>query len=107
MHIPPFNNQNTAIVAEQDDQTPLVYFNIVKLKAGETFNYALSGYESCIVPATGSIDVTICPPILPDSEAWSDALTLRDAARREISAWCGEPDLVETESRKQEDRPGG
>ena len=59
MHIPPFNNQNTAIVAEQDDQTPLVYFNIVKLKAGETFSYALNGYESCIVPATGGIDVTI------------------------------------------------
>ena len=57
-------------------------------------------------PLRGSIDVTIRPPILPDDKEWSDALALRDAARREISDWCGEPDLVEAEDREVIDVPG-
>jgi len=31
MHIPPFDNKNAAIVDANDDATPLVFFNIVKL----------------------------------------------------------------------------
>jgi 1-acyl-sn-glycerol-3-phosphate acyltransferase len=46
-------------------------------------------------PRHGRISVTICPPILPEGEGWQVALTLRDAARREISQHCGEVDLVE------------
>jgi len=42
------------------------------------------------------IEVIIRPPIPASGESWQDALRLRDAARREISAWCGEPDLVES-----------
>ena len=59
MHIAPYNNNNQPIVDIYDPITPLVFFNIVKLKAGETFTHHLADYESCIVPATGSIDVVI------------------------------------------------
>ncbi|MEM7296429.1 MAG: 5-deoxy-glucuronate isomerase, partial [Pseudomonadota bacterium] len=59
MHIPPFDNQNVPIVDAGSDHVPLNYFNIVKLSAGESFDYAVPGYETCIVPATGSIDVEV------------------------------------------------
>jgi 5-deoxy-glucuronate isomerase len=36
---------------------PLTYFNIVKLKAGEHFDYRVPGYETCVVPATGTVTV--------------------------------------------------
>lgn len=45
-------------------------------------------------PYHGSIEVTVCPPILPVGEGWQVAIDLREAARREISRYCGEPDLV-------------
>ncbi|MGD2112751.1 MAG: 1-acyl-sn-glycerol-3-phosphate acyltransferase [Gammaproteobacteria bacterium] len=45
-------------------------------------------------PRRGSIEVTVRPPILPAGEGWQVAIDLRDAARREISRYCGEPDLV-------------
>ena len=59
MHIPQHNNNNRAIVDCNHDLVPLCYFNIIKLKAGESYNYQLADYETCIVPATGSIDVTV------------------------------------------------
>jgi len=48
------------------------------------------------LPRRTHIEVIIRPPISPSGNSWHDALRLRDAARREISAWCGEPDLVES-----------
>ena len=44
MHIAPFNNNNQPIVDINDPITPLVFFNIVKLKAGETFTHHLADY---------------------------------------------------------------
>ena len=57
MHIAPYNNQNQPIVGAGHPLVPLVYFNIVTLKRGESFVSEVSGYETCVVPATGSIDV--------------------------------------------------
>ncbi|MGB7934461.1 MAG: 1-acyl-sn-glycerol-3-phosphate acyltransferase [Gammaproteobacteria bacterium] len=48
------------------------------------------------LPRRTRIEVIIRPPIPASGESWQDALKMRDAARREISAWCGEPDLVES-----------
>ena len=59
MHIPPHDNQNKAIVDRDDEKTPLCYFNIVKLTKGESFTSKVEGYETCLVPATGSIDVNV------------------------------------------------
>ena len=50
-------------------------------------------------PHHGQIRVTICQPVLPEGEGWQVALKLRDAARREISQFCGETDLVEDSSK--------
>lgn len=59
MHIAPHDNQNKPIVDVDHALVPLNYFNIVKLKKGEVFEYAVPGYETCVVPATGSVDVDV------------------------------------------------
>ena len=82
MHIAPFNNNNQPIVDINDPITPLVFFNIVKLKAGETFTHHLADYESCIVPATGSIDVVI--------GQWH----ANNVGGRGVDVWDGEPNAV-------------
>ena len=41
------------------DLVPLNYFNIVKLSKGENFKYRLNHYETCIVPATGTINIDV------------------------------------------------
>ena len=59
MHIAPFDNKNSPIVDVEDQTVPLNYFNIVKLTKGQAFDYQVPGYETCIVPATGTIDVDV------------------------------------------------
>src|SRR5579863_10448585 len=59
MHIPPHDNRNVAIVGIDDADLPLAYFNIVRLRDGESFTSTVPGYETCLVPAHGTIDVEI------------------------------------------------
>ena len=59
MHIAPQDNHNQPVIGADNDITPLTYLNIVKLKQGETFASQVTGYETCIVPATGSVDITV------------------------------------------------
>ncbi|MGR3491721.1 MAG: 5-deoxy-glucuronate isomerase [Shimia sp.] len=82
MHIAPFDNQNVAIVDVDDPRTPLCYFNRVMLKAGETFSSAVTGYETCIVPATGTVDIEI--------EGWR----AEAVGERGENVWDGEPQGV-------------
>ncbi len=82
MHIPPFDNKNEPIVEPNNALVPLNYFNIVKLKAGESFDYDVAGYETCIVPATGTIDVGV-------GEFQAEAL-----GGRGEDVWDGEPEGV-------------
>ncbi len=82
MHIPPYDNLNRPIVDVDNDCVPLNYFNIVKLKKGEGFEYRIPGYETCIVPATGTVDVDV-------SGATFDTL-----GNRTIDVWDGEPEGV-------------
>ena len=82
MHIAPFENQNKAIVDIDDSTVPLNYFNIVKLKKGETFHYQVPGYETCIVPATGSVDIEV------------EGLAFSALGNRGEDVWDGEPEGV-------------
>jgi len=59
MHIPPHDNQNKPIVDVENAVVPLNYFNIVKLTEGQSFDYRVPGYETCIVPATGTITIEV------------------------------------------------
>ncbi len=82
MHIAPHDNQNRPIVDAGHDLVPLNYFNIVKLKKGEVFDYAVPGYETCIVPATGTVHVDV-------EGAAFDTLGTRTA-----DVWDGDPEGV-------------
>lgn len=82
MHIPPYENNNRAIVDIENAVVPHNYFNIVKLKKGENFEDQISGYECCIVPATGTVDITVCGE---NFEAIGD---------RVKDVWGGEPECV-------------
>ena len=59
MHIPPFDNKNIPIVDINNSKVPLNYFNIVKLQRNESYEYQVPGYETCIVPSTGTIDIEV------------------------------------------------
>jgi 5-deoxy-glucuronate isomerase len=62
MHIPSYDNRNAAIVDTNDPDVPLAYYNRVRLKSGQSFVSSVAGYETCLVPAHGTIDVTVqCP----------------------------------------------
>jgi 5-deoxy-glucuronate isomerase len=82
MHIPPHENRNEPIVGAEHPLVPLNYFNIVKLKAGESFDYAVPGYETCIVPATGTVTVEVAGE------------TYKDIGNRVKDVWDGDPEGV-------------
>ena len=82
MHIAPYDNLNKPIVDIDNEFVPLNYFNIVKLKRGEVFEYSISGYETCIVPATGTVTVDI------------EGKTFDQLGNRGLDVWDGEPEGV-------------
>jgi 5-deoxy-glucuronate isomerase len=82
LHIPPFNNRNQPIVDVDDTHVPLVYFNTVKLKAGAHFDYRVPGYETCVVPATGTVTVETAGE------------TFAEIGNRVIDVWDGDPEGV-------------
>ncbi|MEM6325389.1 MAG: 5-deoxy-glucuronate isomerase [Pseudomonadota bacterium] len=82
MHIPPYDNKNAPIVDADDATVPLNYFNIVKLSAGQAFDYQVPGYETCIVPATGTVDVEV------------EGFRAEDIGGRGVDVWDGEPEGV-------------
>jgi 5-deoxy-glucuronate isomerase len=82
MHIPPYDNQNAPLVDVDDSLVPLNYFNIVKLAKGEAFEYQVPGYETCIVPATGTINIEI------------EGVNFNALGNRGVDVWDGEPEGV-------------
>ena len=82
MHIAPYDNRNQPIVDVENPTMPLNYFNIVKLKKGEAFEYQVPGYETCIVPATGSVDVDV------------EGVVYTKVGNRGVDVWDGEPEGV-------------
>lgn len=82
MHIAPHDNQNKPIVDVDDATVPLNYFNIVTLKAGQAFEYQVPGYETCIVPATGTVDVEV------------EGVKFASIGNRGVDVWDGEPEGV-------------
>jgi 1-acyl-sn-glycerol-3-phosphate acyltransferase len=49
--------------------------------------------DESLLPRRRAVRVTVCTPIPAAGEGWQAALRMRDAARREILAYCGESDL--------------
>ena len=82
MHIAPHDNQNKPIVDVDHPLVPLNYFNIVKLTRGQGFDYRVPGFETCVVPATGTVTVETCGE------------TFANIGHRGADVWDGEPEGV-------------
>ena len=82
MHIAPYDNQNKPIVDVEHDLVPLNYFNIIKLKKGESYDYVVPGYETCVVPAVGTVDVDV------------EGAVYKGLGLRTIDVWDGDPEGV-------------
>ena len=80
MHIAPYENLNKPIVDVDNEFVPLNYFNIVKLKRGEVFEYSVNDYETCIVPATGTVSIDV------------EGETFDQLGNRGVDVWDGEPE---------------
>jgi 5-deoxy-glucuronate isomerase len=86
MHIPYYDNRNVPLVDIDDADVPLAYFNIVRLSSGESFESQVPGYETCLVPAHGTIDVRI--------ERGGAEVGSFDSIGARTSVWDGEPAAV-------------
>jgi 5-deoxy-glucuronate isomerase len=86
MHLPSYDNHNLPIVDVSDADVPLAYFNRVMLKNGEQFVSHVAGYETCLVPAHGTIDVKVSGAGLQDRSF--------EAIGERASVWEGEPSAV-------------
>lgn len=82
MHIAPHDNRNRPIVDRDHPLVPYVYFNIVRLQEGGQFDYRTPGYETCIVPATGTVTVETAGE------------TFSGIGNRGVDVWDGEPEGV-------------
>lgn len=82
MHIPPHDNRNRPIVDVGHPLVPLNYFNILRLSRGEGFESKVPGYETCIVPATGTVRVEV------------GGQRHDDLGQRRADVWDGEPEGV-------------
>lgn len=82
MHIAPFDNRNRPIVDASNEVVPLNYFNIVRLARDQAFEFQVPGYETCIVPATGTVDVEV------------EGVGFPALGGRGVDVWDGEPEGV-------------
>ena len=82
MHIAPYDNQNKPIVDIDDATVPLNYFNIIKLTKDQAFEYTVPGYETCIVPATGTVNIDV------------EGVSFDALGNRGVDVWDGEPEGV-------------
>ena len=80
-HIVPFDNKNGAIVDVNNLTVPLVYFNHVRLKKGESHCYHLNDHETVVAVVLGSINVSV------------DSSKFNQIGKRK-SLWNGKPEGV-------------
>lgn len=86
LHIPHHDNHNKPIIDIGDTDVPLTFFNIVRLKGGEEFVSTVPGYETCLVPAHGTIDAVV--------NGGSVTKARFEAVGDRPSVWEGEPSAV-------------
>lgn len=82
MHIPPHDNRNQPIIGADHPLVPLVYFNILRMEPGQVLTSTVPGYETCIVPATGTVTVETAGE------------RFEGIGQRRQNVWDGEPEGV-------------
>ena len=70
-----YDNKNQPIVDDFSQSLSLTYFNLVKLKAGESFESNMESYESVWVVLSGNCDISVDGRSFPDigkrKDIWS------------------------------------
>jgi 5-deoxy-glucuronate isomerase len=82
MHIPPHDNRNQPLIGADHPLVPLCWFNILHLTRGERIVSHVPGYETAIVPATGTVGVE------------TGGETFAPIGLRRANVWDGEPEGV-------------
>ena len=78
IHLPP--RDDGALLPAGNETVPLASFSIIKLRAGETAESRVEGHETCLVPATGTVEVRI------------DGRAVGPLGTRGSDVWDGEPE---------------
>lgn len=58
-HIRPYDNGNEPIIDGDNNWTPLIYFNDVRLAAGQSHQQQLPEHESVCVVVSGTVDIVV------------------------------------------------
>lgn len=80
-HIRPYDNGNKPIIDVDNNWTPLIYFNDVRLKTGQTASHRLAEHESVCVVVSGTVNIDV------------EGTLFEHVGRRE-HLWGGKPDSV-------------
>ncbi len=80
-HRRPYDNRNEPIIDVDNSWTPLIYFNDVRLKMGESVSQQLEEHESVCVVVSGAVDIDVA------GERFESVGT-----REHL--WAGKPDSV-------------
>jgi 5-deoxy-glucuronate isomerase len=86
LHIPPYDNANAPIVGAGDKDVPLAFLNVVQLRRGDAFVSHVAGFETCIVPASGTVDADV-------SITGRATASFRSVGERS-AVWEGDPSAV-------------
>ena len=78
IHLPP--GSGDALLPPGNATVPLASFSIVRLRAGEAAESHVEGHETCLVPATGTVEVAV------------DGRDFGPLGSRGSDVWDGEPE---------------
>jgi 5-deoxy-glucuronate isomerase len=80
-HIRPHDNENKPIIDVDNNWTPLIYFNDLRLTRGEAVSHQLAEHESVCVVVSGTVTIDV------------EGVTFEGVGKRE-HLWGGKPDSV-------------
>ena len=78
IHLPP--RGDGALLPAGNETVPLASFTVLRLRAGDTAESRVMGHETCLVPATGTVEVEV------------DGRAMGPLGARGADVWDGEPE---------------
>ncbi len=80
-HIRPYNNENRPVIDVDNNWTPLIYFNDIRLASGMSYSHRLEEHESVCVVVSGTVHIEV------------EGVRFESVGKRE-HLWAGKPDSV-------------
>ncbi|BBM89844.1 5-deoxy-glucuronate isomerase [Spirochaetota bacterium] len=74
-HIPYYDNHNKPIIASNHAKVPSITFNVITISKDQTFKYAVTGYESVLVLASGTVQIQVGEHIFNNVGSRADVFT--------------------------------